>query len=181
MNILGILLLLPAIAEGIAPSVLCLALLTAPPCSSQRLRALLDAGLLADLVPVSSHGFSGRIVSNRHGNISRDREWWGQQVEALSEKDFQRLYKVTRERFCLLENQIRDDVEPDEMGKYMAVVSSGSYITSRTMLAVTLRYLAGSNVHDICLIHGVSDSAFYPAVWKVVDALDRHLEVDNMS
>lgn len=180
MNILGIMLLLPAIAEGIAPSLLCMALLTAPPAASQRLRALLDAGLLADLVQVSSHGFSGRIVSDRNGNLSRDREWWGHQVETLSEKDFQRLYKVGRERFCWLEDLIRDDVEPDAIGKYMAIVSSGSYINSRTMLAVTLRFLAGSNVHDICMIHGVSDSAFYPAVWKVIDALDRHLEVDNI-
>ena len=64
------------------------ALLNAPPCSSRRLRALLDAGLLAGLAPVGSHGFFCRIVSNRHGHLSRDREWWGQrQVKALSEKD----------------------------------------------------------------------------------------------
>ena len=112
--------------------------------------------------------------------MHRDRDWWEGQVSSFSEKHFRCFYKVTRDRFDWLADLIQKDVEPSDLGKLMAIRSSGSYVNSRAMLAMTMRFLAGGSVHDICLVHGVADSTFYECIWKVMDSLDSHLELDGI-
>ena len=164
---LGFILLLQTVGEAVAPSILCLALLGAPAAASRRLQACAqaDPGLFG-VAHQSSHGFAGRIVSDRNGNVHRDRDWWEGQVSSFSEKHFRCFYKVTRDRFDWLADLIQKDVEPSDLGKLMAIRSSGSYVNSRAMLAMTMRFLAGGSVHDICLVHGVADSTFYECIWR---------------
>ena len=60
----------------------------------------------------------------RSANECRDRAAWKSKVATLSPKKFRRRFKVTAARFSALADLIRCDVEPDEFGQHMAVVSS---------------------------------------------------------
>ena len=106
MNPLSLLLLLQAIGEEVAPSALCLLLLAGGRSASRRFQACLqaDCGLLFEILLCSSHGFAGRIVSDRDGNLHRDREWWTYQVGSLSESDFRAFYKVSTNGFRIYKN-----------------------------------------------------------------------------
>ena len=56
-----------------------------------------------------------------------------------------------------------------------AVLSSGSSISVRTRLAVTLRWLAGGSYLDICFGWGIASSTFYSdrgALWPTIQATD---------
>eukprot|EP00951_Prasinocladus_malaysianus_P004824 scaffold34122_cov19-Prasinocladus_malaysianus.AAC.1 len=113
----------------------------------------------------------------RYGNRHRDREAWKQTIGRLSAKKFRKRFKVSRARFNIICNLIAEDVEPDDIGKYMAWVSSKSHISAEVHLAVTLRYLAGSNFSDVEDIYGLEESSIYKCIWKTLKALDRRLQL----
>ena len=94
---------------------------------------------------VVPHGNTGATVLDRAGNGRRPREAAMKKLFGHSPKAFKRRFKVTKPRFMRLAELIRPFVEPDESGKAMAEVSSGSYIPAELQLAVTLRWLAGAN------------------------------------
>jgi hypothetical protein len=53
--------------------------------------------------------------------------------------------------------------------------SSGSFICTKTRLAVTLRWLAGGSHLDLCFAWGVAHSTFFSergVLWPVIEALD---------
>ena len=49
-------------------------------------------------------------------------------------------------------------------------------VTTSTMLAVSLRSLAGGSFHDIVYDYGISVSSFYEYIWTVVDAIIEELK-----
>ena len=60
----------------------------------------------------------------------------------------------------------------------MAIRSSGSSITNRTKLYVTLRWLAGGSYLDLCFAWGLSLSSFYDTVlWPTINAVDKALDI----
>ena len=83
--------------------------------------------------------------------------------------EFQDTCKVTLPEFRALEAALEDYIH---MVQHKAVCSSGSYVTAELRLSMFLRYLAGGQVKDIIHMHGVHNTTFYRAVWKVVDFLN---------
>ncbi len=62
---------------------------------------------------------------------------------------------------------------PDDIGQRMAWMSAGSHVSTPCKLAATLRWLAGSNFHDIGDLYGMAKSTLYNAIiWDVIYALD---------
>ena len=83
------------------------------------------------------HGNKGADIPDRKGNKHRDRTAGERRLDAFSERDFRRRFKVSRDRFWKLVDLIRPHVEPDELGKHMAEVSSGSFVPPATLRYVT--------------------------------------------
>ena len=95
----------------------------------------------------------------------------------MSDDDFQLMFRVTRQRFTSLVNMLDAELKRDEQ---KARNSSGSPITTKTRLAVTLRWLAGGSHHDISYAFGISKGAFYSAtgvLWPTIEAIDRNVEL----
>ncbi len=60
----------------------------------------------------------------------------------------------------------------------MSNLCSGSHFTSRTRLAVTLRWLARGSYLDICFAFGISYTSFYSdrgVLWPTIEELDKLL------
>ena len=58
--------------------------------------------------------------------------------------------------------------------------SSGSCITPKTRLAVTLRWLAGASSLDLCFAWGVAHSTFFSdrrVLWPTIEAIDDAFEL----
>lgn len=93
----------------------------------------------------------------RLGKNRRDRANWEARVATFSEEEFRAMYKVTRAQW--LADLVAPQILPDDTGKLMALVSSGSYVSAETALVITLRFLAGGNAMDNWTLHGVSRTA----------------------
>ena len=60
----------------------------------------------------------------------------------------------------------------------MAELSSGSTITNRTKLHVTLRWLEGGSYLDLCFAWVVSVFSFYEiCIWPTIDAIDQSFQI----
>ena len=61
-----------------------------------------------------------------------------------------------------------------------AIHSSYSPITPKTMLAVTLRWMAGGSYLDFCLLYGVAFGTFYHEtgpLWTTMRAIDAAISI----
>lgn len=87
------------------------------------------------------------------------------------------MFRVDRRSFALLETEIDGLIRRDEI---KAKASSGSVISTRTRLAVTLRWLAGGSSIDLCFAWGLSKTSFYSSrgvLWPTIDAIDQAFEL----
>jgi hypothetical protein len=99
-----------------------------------------------------------------------------EEVEQLSDVEFRKMFRMTREGFSsLLEILGPFMYEGDEE---MARRSSGSSISKRTKLFCTLRWLAGGSYLDITFAFGVSKTAFFSSdpisgiLWPTIAAIN---------
>ncbi len=109
-------------------------------------------------------------------NIRRNREYGLQYMREMSDQDFQRMFRVTREGFQQLCDGIALRLSIDIL---QARRSSGSHISITTRLAVTLRWLGGGSYLDICALFGIDTHNFFNVkhgvLWRTIDMLDDHL------
>jgi hypothetical protein len=111
--------------------------------------------------------------SKSKANRQRERGWALRQMDEMPDGLFKRMFRLDRATFdahtYLLHGHMRErDVQK-------AINSSGSAITTKTRLAVALRWLAGGNHHDICFAFAISTASFYSAdgcLWGTLKALD---------
>ena len=94
-------------------------------------------------------------------------------MDRLDDTTFKRMFRVDRPTF----NEILYLIEPVMVQRDAAKAtnSSGSQISAKTRLAVTLRFLAGGSHIDLCFAWGVSYSTFYSdrgVLWPTIEALD---------
>ena len=118
------------------------------------------------------HGNIGRSITDRKGNVHRDRTEAQQRLHNYSDREFVRRFKVSKQRFWKLVDLLRPHVEPDDLGKQMAEVSSGGFVPAECQLAATLRYLSGACKMDQEDLFGIAHTTFYASLWKVIYALD---------
>jgi hypothetical protein len=83
------------------------------------------------------------------------------------------MFRVDRPTF----NEILDLIPPImiEWDEQKAMNSSGTPISPKTCLAVTLRWLAGGSHIDLCFAWGIGYSTFYSdrgVLWPTIEAID---------
>ena len=116
----------------------------------------------------------GRRWSRRvNRNICRNRGFALGQMDRLDDSTFKRMFRVDRSTF----DEILVAIEPflEEKKVEKAINSSGSSISNKTRLAVTLRWLAGGSYIDLCFAWGVGKSTFYSergVLWPTIEAID---------
>ena len=106
-------------------------------------------------------------------NHHRNRGFALEQMDRLDDATFKRMFRVDRQTF----DEILYMIEPImvERDAAKATNSSGSQISAKTRLAVTLRFLAGGSHIDLCFAWGIGYSTFYSdrgVVWPTIEAID---------
>ncbi len=108
--------------------------------------------LLDDLSENMRNRSNGK--KTRKGNRIRNRGYELEEMAYLNDFEFKRVFRMSRIVFNkllrLVENEFTNETE------CYAEYSSGSPITSKTRLAVTLRWLAGGSYIDKCFEFGVA-------------------------
>jgi hypothetical protein len=112
----------------------------------------------------------------RAGNIHRDRGQILLWADNLDDTMFERQFRLCREDFATAVELISGEIEPNYD---MARRSSGSPISTRLALMITLRILAGASYLDMIHYHVHVDSV-HKLVWRVVHALHQHLDNINL-
>ncbi len=91
-------------------------------------------------------------------NRKRDRMYGLKVMEELSQREFQRMFRLSRTAFAKLVELVTPLLSKNEA---QAKKSSGSCISVVTKLAVTLRWLAGGSYLDISRLFGVDEHSFW--------------------
>jgi len=88
------------------------------------------------------------------------------------------MFRVDHATFDEILIRIEPFLEEKKVEK--AINSSGSPISNKTRLAVTLRWLAGGSYIDLCFAWGISKSTFYSergVLWPTIKAIDMAYEM----
>ena len=104
---------------------------------------------------------------------------WNKRLQDLSDRDFDKRYKVSKETFAELVAKLRPYVGT-AIDHAFAKRSSGSGIPTELCLSMTMRWLCGGNVYDIVDLHRVHKSKFYHILWCTVAAINvicEHLHI----
>lgn len=110
-------------------------------------------------------------------NSHRNRGFAVEEITRLSDLIFTRMFRVDRDSFYELVENIEIKLVRNEV---RAKSSSGSSINTITRLAVTLRWLAGASYLDLCFAWGVSKTSFFGergVLWPIIEALDELLQL----
>lgn len=110
-----------------------------------------------------------RKVKNRR----RPRGYAVEEMNHLREAEFRKMFRLSRQSFntMLMKVSRRLRVRDEKQAK----CSSGSSISNKTRLAVTLRWLAGGSHSDLCFAFGISSTSFFKedgVLWETIRALD---------
>jgi hypothetical protein len=93
----------------------------------------------------------------------------------MDSSEFERFYRLSKEDFLSLLNDIQDDIFLDESQVHMAIISSGSNIHPVIQLSVTLRLLSGGCYLDIAFGYHISKYTVYDIFYKVLFSIDKRL------
>ena len=112
-------------------------------------------------------------VRIRKQNITRDREAALARLNAYTEEEFKRRFRMFRYQFDLLANELRKEIEPQTAwAKQCAINSSGSWVKAELRIAATLRVLAGGSYLDAADLYAVSAICFHRnTFWPVILAV----------
>jgi hypothetical protein len=117
------------------------------------------------------------VQRSRIGNRRRNRLFAISQMDFISDAEFKIMFRMDRTSFSILENTIEAHLgEPSYEEIRQAVCSSGSPISTRTKLAVTLRWLAGGSYIDLCFTWGIARGTFFNPngpLWQTIEAIDQ--------
>jgi hypothetical protein len=120
----------------------------------------------------------------RKANITRNRQEALDRLEAYSEQEFRRRFRMWRWQFNILLDHIRKDLEPQSAwAKQCAINSSGSWVKAELKVAATLRVLAGGSYLDAADLMALSDKSFHRnTFWPVIIAICNcsHGCIDNI-
>ena len=94
--------------------------------------------------------FSNRRAAPR----SRDRGYALEEMEQLSDKEFKKMFRLSREAFYWLLHKIHHHISP--AASLRQKVQLERNILPATKLAVTMRWLGGGSYLDICFAFGIA-------------------------
>ena len=81
---------------------------------------------------------------------------WDDHLQRLSPREFKLRYRLDLDSFEYLHGLLEDKIATKDLQQAKRSRSKQGEVTSRTRLAITLRYLAGGMVLDLSLIYHVS-------------------------
>ena len=112
-------------------------------------------------------------VRIRKQNVTRDREAALARLNAYTEEEFKRRFRMFRYQFNTLANALRQEIEPQTAwAKQCAINSSGSWVKADLRIAATLRVLAGGSYLDAADLYAVSAICFHRnTFWPVILAV----------
>lgn len=114
------------------------------------------------------------MLINYSSNHRRNRGFALEAMDQLEPGLFQRMFRVDRPTFDEIVGRITPFLR--QRNERKACNSSGSAITVRTRVAVTLRWLAGASYLDLCFAWGISSGTFYSrrgVLWPTISAMDK--------
>jgi hypothetical protein len=131
----------------------------------------------------ANHALKKTAIRARLGNRHRNRGYGLKEMDLLSPREFQRMFRMSRYSFDNLLHQLHDDWG-DSFGSDVHVMqaqrSSGDLLCMKTRLACALRWMAGGSYLDICFEFGVGQGSFYAdsgVLWGNLEAIDRLFEI----
>lgn len=110
----------------------------------------------------------------------RNRGFAVKEMEILSDKEFTRMFRLSRSAFEWLLAKIAHHIQPQASLRNNVYHNLKREIPPRTRLAVTLRWLAGGSYLDICFAFGISSSSFFVengVLWGTMAAIDAELQI----
>ena len=118
--------------------------------------------------------FSNRRAAPRQ----RNRGYALEEMEHLTDKEFQRMFRLNRIAFYWLLSKIYHDISP--IASLRQKVQLERNITAATKLAVTMRWLAGGSYLDICFAFEIAVGTFYKSsgiLWGTMEAINKVLSI----
>ena len=98
----------------------------------------------------------------RSRNRVRNRRFALGEMDSIDDKMFKRMFRMSKHAFSNLLGLLEDHYEErDSASVRQAKNSSGSVVSPKTALAVTLRWLAGASYIDLCFTWGISMGSFF--------------------
>lgn len=118
---------------------------------------------------------------SRRRNRVRKRSHALQEMDGIDDKMFKKMFHMSRHAFSKLLGLLEEhSKEQDCTSVKQARNSSGSVISNKTVLAVTLRWPAGASYIDLCFCWGVSIGLFHAdegILWGTMDAINQIFEI----
>ena len=114
-------------------------------------------------------------IRARCGYFERNRQYCFQIIRNMTEKEFARMFRMSRAAFSELLKKVEPRLRKDI--KY-ANRSSHSPITPVTKLLATIRWLAGGSYLDIAAFFGFSPSCFFHPryfLWECMEAINAEI------
>jgi hypothetical protein len=127
---------------------------------------------------------SATTGATRMANKHRNRQEAMARIEGYSASEFRRRFRMSRERFNIIVEDIRSKVQPmTPLGIVRAIASSGGIVHAELRLAATLRILSGGSyldAGDLFAIHpdSIMESTFWPVCQAIVDS--KHPDLDTI-
>ena len=117
---------------------------------------------------------SGGRKTFRRRNRVRNRRFALGEMDSIDAKMFKRMFRMSKHAFTNLLGLLEDRYEErDSKSVRQAKNSSGSVVSTKTALAVTLRWLAGASYIDLCFTWGISMGSFFVdggVLWGTMEA-----------
>ena len=120
---------------------------------------------------------------DRERNRIRNRKHALDEMDNMSDAYFKRMFRMSKRSFQVLLDRLCEewgDSVCSPESERMGIFSSGSSVSAKTRLAITLRFLAGGSYLDICFAFGVALGSFYVdggILWKTIETLDHILDL----
>ena len=134
-----------------------------------------------DIAAVVAHRrtLAAAAQRRRNGKKRRPRSifYWEDHDHRLSQRQFKLRYRLTRESFSKLHGMLLPHIKTKNVLQARRS-RAGGCVDSRVRLAVALRYMAGAMMNDLCLIYHITITECFRSLWRVVDAVHEHPELD---
>lgn len=107
-----------------------------------------------------------------------------QELLQLPPAFFQRMFRMEKPQFLWLVEKITPVLRATwtSKSKKMAIIGSGSEVSTLLLLAATIRWLAGGSIYDIAFMLKISDKTIHEHKYAVMRAINKVLAGEcNMS
>ena len=122
-----------------------------------------------------------RSSITRKRNVKRNRAGLEEELRALDDQTFCRMFRMNKEIFFQLHEKCKSRIKlQSERSDKMAKISSGSPVQTLTLLAATIRWLAGGSLWDISFMFKMSYKTIHAYKYKVISSINYTLRGNIM-